>query len=263
MASVNARMSVLLLVALAVALGVLVRRSIDPTAVAEGDPAKTPNSTVPGGPNGTETDRPQMSPGSRRGGGSRSGRDSRPQGPGVMPDLLDPRLVPGQPGVGVPEGRGGSWRDDGGGSDPDRNRAASSHPAPALVPPEVADRPPEVPPTPQGAGRFAADFVRDGERPEQVEADPATLAAATAQIAAQRRAVQACFAGSGGPMPPLIVGADLNRSGADGPTGYAGSAQLAGGGELRDDVEQCVVQALDALVLPPPPNAWGMTVPLR
>lgn len=205
------------------------------------------SNTMPGAGTGNETKHPEMSQPPRR------AATAGPSGPGVMPDLVDPRLVPGKPGVGVPEDRPGSWREDSGG-DPKRNRAPRRFPEPPLTPPETPARGEGVPPSPQGAGRFAADVAATGQRPERVEPDAATVAAAKAALLAPRDAVMACL----GAAPSLQVEVGLQRQP---PEGFVLEVR-AGGASLPEETQGCLLDAWDAVTLPPPPNAAGMSITL-
>jgi hypothetical protein len=158
----------------------------------------------------------------------------------------------------VPLVPSGSWRPDGDPSDPMRNRNPSRFGEPPLTPPEVAPRGPGVPPTPQGAGRFAADIGRNGEVPEEVAPDPAVLAAARAALLSRRSELLACLAAA----TPLAVQVGLLRPTAEGREGYPEGVTAADGALLDEGVEGCLLDALEDLPLPAPPNARGMNVPV-
>ncbi len=173
---------------------------------------------------------------------------------------IDPRLRPGKGSVGAPGERPGSYREDGDPSDPDRNRNLSEYPPPSISPPAVADRGEGVPPTPQGAGKFARDMTEDGSKPPRIDPDPATVRQAQDLLRGRAAAIAACFAGG---APALQLQVDLLRPGADRTEGFAVGAQLLGGADLSEEVEACVLDVLDDLVLPSPPNTHGMTIPLE
>ena len=203
--------------------------------------------TMPGPESRNETKNPEMSQPPKK------AVAAGPSGPGVMPDLVDPRLVPGKPGVGVPEDRPGSWREDPGG-DPNRNRAPRRFPEPALTPPETPARGEGVPPSPQGAGRYAADVAATGQIPERVEPDAATVAAAKAALLTPRDAVTACL----GTTPSLQVEVGLQRQPLE---GFVLEVR-SGGASLPEETQMCLLDAWDAVTLPPPPNAAGMSITL-
>lgn len=199
-------------------------------------------------PGGRSANRPEMSP--------REGdRLDQPEMGGI-----DPRLRPGKGSVGAPSGRVGSYRDDGDQRDVDRNRNLSEYPPPAIVPPAVADRGEGVPPTPQGAGKFARDMAADGSKPPRIDPDPATVRQTQDILRAQAAAIAACFAGR---SPALQLQVDLLRAAADQTEGFAAGAALAGGDELTEEVEACVLDVLEDVVLPAPPNSRGMIIPLE
>ena len=244
-----------LLMGLAVAVTVLVLWALltSPGDTPQDSPSPVDRSAdLPPGnptrPGGAPKDHPQMSP-------PRKNLSQTPEMGG-----LDPRLRPGQPSVGGPVGGAGSYRDDGGGEDPHRNRNPSDFPPPPIVPPAVADRGEGVPPTPQGAGKFARDIAETGAEPPEVPPDPATVAEAQERLRARAQAIAACFAAG---APALQVQVDLLRPRAGETEGFAAGVRLGDGTELDEDVEDCLIEALDSTALPAPPNSRGMIVPLE
>lgn len=225
----------------------------------------------PGDEAGEATDEPGTIPAPIASPGPRSTGADRPAGDGAavprsLPTLVgedgqpvaDPALVPGRPGIGAPAGHGEvdaeadeDWLD--------RNRNPSEFPPPPLIPPDVADREPGQPPTPQGAGARAHELW-SGE-PDSVD-EPVDPAAARAELqAAMQRelvALSRCF--QTGQVPPLAVTVQQIRRSDGDLGGYVAMIDQADGSELAESVEECLMEVLEELQLAAPPGASSVVV---
>ena len=56
---------------------------------------------------------------------------------------------------------------------------------------------------------------------------------------------------------------ELLRPAAGVTEGFAAGARLANGEELDEDIEECIIEALDDVVLPSPANSRRMIVPME
>lgn len=189
----------------------------------------------------------------------------RPQRPGpptpnlgdVDPRLaglpFDPALVPGKPGVLPPDGLPVPPPPDLD-ADPDRHRSPTRNEPPPVVPPHVKDRPPGVPPTPQGAGERAHE-VYTGEPDtfgDPVDAD-AVRAAMQADLEAALVRASACF--ESGRVPPMTFTVEEDRHDDGSRTGFVGLVDPGDDGEFSEELADCVMDLLEELVLAAPPGA--------
>ena len=208
----------------------------------------------PGGEPGTDLDRPQP-----RADGAATPTPTLPALVGADGEVvLDPGLVPGRPGVGVPEGHGevdpdvdDDWAD--------RNRNPSEYPPPSVVPPAVADREPGQPPSPQGAGARAHEVWSGEADAADAPVDPdAVRAELQAAVQRQRIALSRCFAT--GQLPALAVTVQPIRREEGRVGGYVSTIDGADGSGLSEEVEDCLMQVLEDLALSAPAGAGSATV---
>lgn len=122
-----------------------------------------------------------------------------------------------------------------------------------MVPPSVADRPPGVPPTPQGAGERAHEvFTGEPDPFEPVDDPQAVLDAVKRDLDDALTGARGCF---GGALPPLTVTILENRNTGGARTGYVGLLDGPGGDALSEETDECVMLVLEDLTLAPPPGA--------
>lgn len=183
--------------------------------------------------------------------GAAAGHDGRRE----MPTLLDPALVPGKPGVGVPPEVEAGWA-AASDVDPerrDRNRSPDRFEPRPVIRPQVAEREVGQPPSPQGAGIRARE-VWTGEEPTYEDgSDPVAIREGMrAALDAELSGLRTCF--PGGAVPPLLVTVERIDDGLT-VSGYVARIDPAGGGGLPEAVDACLAQGLAELVLAAPPGA--------
>jgi hypothetical protein len=224
------------------------------------DPTSGPESELAEG-SGPAGDDP-AGPGARAGRDPTGQRPPGPAGPPTVAPLLDPALVPGKPGVGVPP-EVQAELDAAANLDPewrDRHRSPDRSDGRPVVRPPSREREVGEPPNPQGAGIHAHE-VWTGE-PEQYEDvdDPAAVRESMRDaLAGELAGLRGCF-GSGA-VPAMVVVIERIDDGR-GPSGYVAQVDPAGGGVFPESVGDCLEDGLSELVLAAPPGARSVAIPV-